>query len=231
MKNPRTITVTMLLVIAVAFTFVSVFAFAFAAGSTAANPNATSSGTNGYYSNGMMGGDWTGMMGNMMGGNWGPSATTQTPVAAQTTVLPLIGFAALIGAFVTGAGGAVYYLAFPRIRIADAQPTTIVASSPQNATTPYISVAKTLTAEERKVLDVLVAHNGKYLQKYIRAETGLSRLKIHRIITRLAERGIVTMEKTGNTNDVHLSSWLQNKPYSNLKNDKQAEKQDLVVEA
>ena len=54
-----------------------------------------------------------------------------------------------------------------------------------NVETPYDSVSKTLTTDERKVVDVLTSHNGQYLQKYVRAETGLSRLKIHRIVTRL----------------------------------------------
>ena len=60
-----------------------------------------------------------------------------------------------------------------------------------------------------KSSEVLNAHNGKYLQKYIRNETGLSRLKTHRIIARLADRGIVSLEKTGNTNQVFLANWLQ----------------------
>jgi uncharacterized membrane protein len=68
---------------------------------------------------------------------------------------------------------------------------------------------KTLTEDERKVVEVLRGHNGKYLQKYIRNETGLSRLQTHRIVARLAERGIVTLEKTGNTNQVLLADWLK----------------------
>jgi len=36
----------------------------------------------------------------------------------------------------------------------------------------------------------------------------LSRLQTHRVVARLAERGIVTLEKTGNTNQVLLADWL-----------------------
>ena len=68
---------------------------------------------------------------------------------------------------------------------------------------------KTLSNEERKVIEVLNAHDGKYLQKYIRNEAGLSRLQTHRIVARLAERGIVTLEKTGNLNQVLLADWLK----------------------
>ncbi len=135
---------------------------------------------------------------------------TQNSGASQNTILPLVGLIALVGAVATGAGGAAYFL-LPRYRV-DPLPSGKVAERPsaQNSITAYASVSKTLTAEERKVFEVLVAHDGKYLQKYIRAETGLSRLKTHRIVSRLAERGIVTLEKQGNTNEVHLSSWLQN---------------------
>ena len=73
----------------------------------------------------------------------------------------------------------------------------------------YESVSKTLTEDERKIINVLNSHNGKYLQKYIRNETGLSRLQTHRIIARLADRGILTLEKTGNTNQVFLADWLK----------------------
>jgi len=66
-----------------------------------------------------------------------------------------------------------------------------------------------LTNDERKVVEVLTSHDGKYLQKYIRNDAGLSRLQTHRIVARLAERGIVTLEKTGNTNMVVLANWLK----------------------
>ena len=229
MKNPRIVILMVLAVAAVALATVSIFAYAYGGSATASTyPNTTASGTNGYYPNGMNG-NWGGMMSGMMGGNWGQSSV-QMQATVQSNVLPLIGFVALIGAVVTGSGGAAYYLVGPRMRTVEPLPKSAVESSHQKTATPYASVSKTLTTEERKVLDVLVAHNGKYLQKYIRAETGLSRLKTHRIVSRLAERGIVTLERSGNTNEVHLSSWLQNKPFQNAINDKQAENQELIVE-
>ncbi len=231
MNNPRIVVLMVLAVAAVALVTVSIFAYAYG-GSVNANtyPNTTASGTNGYYPNGMMGGNWGGMMSGMMGGNWGQSSV-QTQATVQNNALPLIGFVALIGAVVTGTGGAAYYLVGPKMRTVEHPAKSVVETSTQKIATPYASVSKTLTTEERKVLDVLVAHNGKYLQKYIRADTGLSRLKTHRIVSRLADRGIVTLEQSGNTNEVHLSSWLQNKPYSNTINDKQSENQELIVKA
>jgi hypothetical protein len=73
----------------------------------------------------------------------------------------------------------------------------------------YDAVMKTLKPDERQVLEVLKSHNGTYLQKLIKKEAGLSRLKTHRIIARLAERGIVTVRAYGNTNEVTLSNWLR----------------------
>jgi uncharacterized membrane protein len=55
----------------------------------------------------------------------------------------------------------------------------------------------------------LNVHEGKYLQKSIRGEAGLSRLQTHRVVARIAERGIVTLEKMGNTNQVVLADWLK----------------------
>jgi len=149
-----------------------------------------------------------GGMGSMIG---------QTGTTTSSSLLPSFGvlFAVLVSVTVIGIIGVTYYLVFPQIRMG-AMPNMQNAVMIQPATngtttTPYESVAKTLTEQERKIITVLNAHEGKYLQKYIRNEIGLSRLQTHRIIARLADRGIVSLEKTGNTNQVYLSSWLQQK--------------------
>ena len=69
-------------------------------------------------------------------------------------------------------------------------------------------VLRTLKPEERSVVDVLDVHGGTYLQKYITKEAGLSRLKTHRVVAALSERGIVIVEKYGNTNQVSLVKWF-----------------------
>ena len=71
------------------------------------------------------------------------------------------------------------------------------------------TVLRTLRPEERKVVSVLDAHGGTYLQKYITKEAGLSRLKTHRVVAALSERGIVQVERRGNTNEVALAKWFQ----------------------
>jgi hypothetical protein len=149
-------------------------------------------------------GNGYGGMGGMMGQN--PTATA----AATNTMLPYFGaiFAVLIGVTVIGVGGVAYYLVYPQMKMG-AVVTATIPSQPTSAA--YESVAKTLTEDERKIVTVLQAHEGKYLQKYIKSETGLSRLQTHRIIARLSERGIVSIEKTGNTNQVYLANWLNQK--------------------
>ena len=69
-------------------------------------------------------------------------------------------------------------------------------------------VLRTLKPEERKVVNVLDVHGGTYLQKYVTKEAGLSRLKTHRVVATLSERGIVVVEKRGNTNEVSLVKWF-----------------------
>ena len=158
--------------------------------------------------------NWMGQMGSMMDG----TAATQ---AQTNTAAPYFGVAlvVLVGVAVVGIGGLVYFFAFPEIRnrpiVAPPtfQTTAAVAPATNGKTgepvSPYESVLKTLTGDERKVIKVLKSHDGKYLQKYIRNETGLSRLQTHRIVARLAERGVVSLEKTGNTNTVSLANWLK----------------------
>jgi len=70
------------------------------------------------------------------------------------------------------------------------------------------AVLRVLNDDERKVIETLVAEGGTMLQKDIRWKTGLSRVKTHRILFRLAERGIVSAEKYYNTNKIVLADWL-----------------------
>lgn len=81
-------------------------------------------------------------------------------------------------------------------------------SESENADTEqiYESLLKKLTGDERKVVEVLIAHGGKYAQKYIRTEAELSWLQTNRIISRLAERGVVTLQKDGGLGSVVLNN-------------------------
>ena len=117
-------------------------------------------------------------------------------------------FVVLIAVVVVGVSGLVYFLVFPELRV---DRTEIQKGAPQisGKSLAIESVRRTLTADENKILEVLENHEGKYLQKYLRKEAGLSRLKTHRILARFAKRGLVTLEKVGNTNEVRLADWLK----------------------
>ncbi|MGB9914146.1 MAG: helix-turn-helix transcriptional regulator [Candidatus Bathyarchaeales archaeon] len=142
-------------------------------------------------------------MSSMMGGT---PVTTQNPAVLYFGAL----FVILIVLIIISIAGLVYFAAFPAIKTATPS-VSVATENPvlQNTITPYASVIKTLTDEERRIIEVLKVHDGKYLQKYLRKEAGLSRLKTHRILVRLAERGIVKLEKFGNTNQVVLAEWLR----------------------
>jgi predicted transcriptional regulator len=163
---------------------------------------------------------WMGQMWGSTSSNNGHGGMMHTPTPTATTsssMLPYYGvlFAVIIAVTIVGVIGIAYYLVYPQIRmgVVSAQPqVTVTQTTTANAgVSAYESVAKTLTEYERKIITVLQTHNGKYLQKYIKAETGLSRLQTHRILARLAERGMVSLEKTGNTNQVVLADWLTQK--------------------
>ncbi len=73
----------------------------------------------------------------------------------------------------------------------------------------YETLLKTLNGDERKVVEVLLAHGGKYSQKYIRTEAELSWLQTNRVVSRLAERGIITLEKDGGLGNVVLTNQIK----------------------
>lgn len=149
--------------------------------------------------------DWMWMhMSSMMGGDY------QVPY--QHPALPYLGFLfigfvvlALVGVF-----GVLYVLISPEVKLTKES----VRKSTENSTNPYSAVLKVLTPEERKIVEILMAHEGKFLQKYLRKEAGLTRLKTHRILSRLSKRGLVAMRKVGNTNEIVLADWLYKKQIS-----------------
>lgn len=189
-----------------------------------------------YYGDSWMGQMWgshTGTsqnnwgMGGMGDGYYGNGYGT-TP--SYLWIIPVVLIAVVASAII----GVVFYLVYPELKYIRSKgscntPTTIptVTQAPQKQQTPTSQstteaplttqpvatvqncdvILKTMTPEEQKVFNVLVAHKGKYLQKYVVKESGLSRLKTHRIIVRFAERGIVSVKEFGNTNEITVSEW------------------------
>ena len=97
--------------------------------------------------------------------------------------------------------GIIYFLVLPEIK-------QYYAPGNGNGKENTAMVLKTLKPDERTIVNVLEAHGGTYLQKYITKESGLSRLKTHRLVATLSERGILQVEKRGNTNQVILAKWF-----------------------
>jgi hypothetical protein len=152
---------------------------------------------------------WTNMWGHM-GGMMGGTGSVSNPSLGYFGIL----FVVVIGIVIVSAVGLVYFVMLPEIKTSNKMPQNIEDQNLngfQNSgeSSAYESVLKTLNEDEKKVLKVLRDHNGKYLQKYIRHEAKLSRLKTHRILARFAERGMVSLQKSGNTNEVTLADWLQ----------------------
>ena len=164
-------------------------------------------------------GDYGGM-GGMMGGDYGTTASS------YLWVVPVL----LIAASVVAVIGVAFYSVFPELKYvrsrgtcnpqnsapvfsqaetakvpATVSKTVALGSSTQNNCEVLL---KTMTPDEQKIMSVLVAHKGKYLQKYVGKEAGLSRLKTHRVVARFAQRGIVTVKEFGNTNEIQLSDWV-----------------------
>lgn len=67
---------------------------------------------------------------------------------------------------------------------------------------------KVLREDEKEVCMAIWKEGGTALQKDIRWTTGLSKVKTHRVVTRLASRGVLTVRKEGNRNRLSLASWL-----------------------
>ncbi len=98
--------------------------------------------------------------------------------------------------------GVIYFLVLPEIKEYYANGSAPVGREAS------AMVMRTLKPDEKKVVGVIKVHGGNYIQKFITQEAGLSRLKTHRVVASLAERGIVRVEKKGNSNEVTLAEWF-----------------------
>ena len=149
------------------------------------------------------GGSLSGMMGQMMGAPGSGGMTRAMPGWVWGTIVALVVLA------VVGLAGLGYYLAYPEIGSSSSPPPTAPGSEPRgSASMSWATLVRTSKPDEKKVLEVLAAHDGSYLQKFVVKESGLSKLKTHRIVARLAERGVVSVERSGNTNQVALAPWI-----------------------
>jgi hypothetical protein len=160
-----------------------------------------------------------------MGGMMGDGSGT-TP--SYLWIIPVV----LIATVATAIIGIAFYLAYPELKYIRSRgscntqtPGPTFAQALQIPQPPQpLAIAdtqncdvllKTMTPEEQIVMNVLLTHRGKYLQKYVAKEAGLSRLKTHRIVARFAQRGIVNVKEFGNTNEIIISDWIKSQSAPN----------------
>ena len=103
--------------------------------------------------------------------------------------------------FSTGLLG--YLALFPEIK-----PKPLTKTDVPEKTQSLSAVMRVLRDDERKIVELLVGSGGKMLQRDLGRQAGFSRVKTHRILYRLATRGIVTAEKHYNTYEITLADWL-----------------------
>ncbi|MHA1910474.1 MAG: helix-turn-helix transcriptional regulator [Candidatus Kariarchaeaceae archaeon] len=102
-------------------------------------------------------------------------------------------------------GGSLFLYFFPEIRERIHNKALTAAAS------PYEVILHISTSEEILVVKAIDKLSPKVYQFEISKETGLSRMKIHRIVTRLSERGIINVEKIGKNSQISLSNWMKKK--------------------
>jgi uncharacterized membrane protein len=122
-------------------------------------------------------------------------------------VIPLIGALIII----------VFSVFFPKNRTQQDQIVKQIEIPPDsvNKDSALQAVLRVLNPDEKKIIEILAsAQGGSMLQKEIRWKTGLTRVQTHRILMRLLERKIISIEKHYNTNKVTLAEWVtRNEPH------------------
>ena len=135
-----------------------------------------------------------GMMGHGMSGNmdsW-----------VSIIIVPITFIAVVLG----------YYVIFPEIKQKGQESLESVEKVPQiQKISSLDTVLKVVGEDERKVVEIIMNAGGTMLQKDIARTSGFSRVKTHRVLYRLAKRGIVTAERYYNTYQISLADWLRQK--------------------
>ncbi len=70
-------------------------------------------------------------------------------------------------------------------------------------------IMKFLTPEDREIVNLLLEKDGRSTQSEIARLPGMTRLKAHRIVKKLEERGIVHVEKYGKINMIRVVDELR----------------------
>lgn len=109
-----------------------------------------------------------------------------------------------------------YLIAFPAIRYSQPQEgiqNLVTQAGPVKGSEPEADllgiVMRVLKPDERAALQVLRNSGEVCMQKDITYNAGLSKLKTHRVVARLAERGVIQVRKVGKTNEITVPEWLK----------------------
>jgi len=137
------------------------------------------------------------MMSRMMGETYGGMTNVFWPaLLTSSTALMAVVF--------------VYMIAFPNIKCSSSgEQAEKDQIAPPTLGDPMDIVMRVVKDDERGVLEILKKGGGVCFQKDITYKTELSKLKTHRIIARLAERGIIQVKKAAKTNEIRVPSWLR----------------------
>lgn len=103
-----------------------------------------------------------------------------------------------------------YVILYPSIKYStSSRQEKEIASNLTTKLDPMDIVMRVAKPDERVALEVLRNSGWICLQKDITYKTGLSKLKTHRIVARLADRGIIQVKKVGKTNEISVPAWLK----------------------
>jgi len=97
-----------------------------------------------------------------------------------------------------------YSIIFPEIMIEEGENLNVEEGFPSS----FEGVMKVLREDEKKVCMAIWEEGGTAMQKDVRWATKLSKVQAHRVVARLASRGVIIIRKEGNRNTLSLASWL-----------------------
>ena len=66
-----------------------------------------------------------------------------------------------------------------------------------------------LSQDEKKLVNALIENNGKVLQAEITRLPGMTKLKSHRVVQKLIDRGVIEKESVGKTNVVRFTKEIR----------------------
>ena len=122
----------------------------------------------------------------------------QVPGFLQPFIQYHIQFMVLMGVFGVSSGLVVYSIL-----------NATIEKQEKAAKTNMGIIMRFLGEDERNILDLLSSKGGMTTQSEISRLPGMSRLKAHRVVRKLEDRGIVHVEKNGKINMIRLVDELK----------------------